>query len=81
MSDPPPLLATSAGLAFGTGDHPTTRLCLRWLRRLKLTGQSVMDYGTGSGVLAIAALLMGAERAVSQDWVNPLGSPGCCEKE
>lgn len=54
-----------AGLAFGTGDHPTTRLCLRWLRRLSLGGSSIMDYGTGSGVLAIAALLMGAQRAVS----------------
>ncbi|GAB4816382.1 hypothetical protein N2152v2_003428 [Parachlorella kessleri] len=59
------------GLAFGTGDHPTTRLCLKWLRRLQLGGASVMDYGTGSGVLAIAGLLMGASRAVGTD-VEPL---------
>ena len=78
-SRPQPLktlrLSLHAGLAFGTGDHPTTRLCLRWLRRLQregaLSGTSVMDYGTGSGVLAVAALLMGAGRAAGTD-VEPL---------
>lgn len=59
------------GLAFGTGDHPTTRMCLRWLKQLGLRGGAVMDYGTGSGVLAVAALLLGAERAVGTD-VEPL---------
>ncbi len=43
------------GLAFGTGSHPTTRLCLRWLAAHLEPGQSVLDYGCGSGILAIAA--------------------------
>lgn len=55
------------GLAFGTGSHPTTRLCLRWLdKNLKGTG-TVLDYGCGSGILAIAALKLGAVRAVGVD--------------
>lgn len=48
------------GLAFGTGSHPTTRLCLRWLDQHLGAGQSVLDYGCGSGILAIAALKLGA---------------------
>src|SRR5262249_16830865 len=44
------------GLAFGTGSHPTTRLCLDWLDRRLSPGQSVIDYGCGSGILAIAAV-------------------------
>jgi ribosomal protein L11 methyltransferase len=55
------------GLAFGTGEHPTTRLCLGWLKTNGMEGQYVMDFGTGSGVLAIGALLMGADRAVGVD--------------
>ncbi len=55
------------GLAFGTGSHPTTRLCLRWLDRHLQGGESVLDYGCGSGILAIAALKLGAARAVSVD--------------
>ena len=48
------------GLAFGTGSHPTTRLCLAWLDRYQKKGMSVIDYGCGSGILAIAAAKLGA---------------------
>jgi len=49
------------GLAFGTGTHPTTRMCLRWTAAQTLTGQRVLDYGCGSGILAIGAALHGAQ--------------------
>ena len=58
------------GIAFGTGEHPTTRLCLRWLKEtLARRGATelVVDFGCGSGVLAIGALVMGAKRAVGVD--------------
>jgi len=55
------------GLAFGTGTHPTTALCLEWLDGIELAGRSVLDYGCGSGVLAIAALKLGATRATAMD--------------
>ena len=55
------------GLAFGSGTHPTTALCLEWLDGLALAGKSVIDYGCGSGILAIAALKLGAAHAVGVD--------------
>jgi ribosomal protein L11 methyltransferase len=48
------------GLAFGTGTHPTTRMCLRWIAREPMQGRRVLDYGCGSGILAIAAAKFGA---------------------
>jgi len=55
------------GLAFGTGTHPTTALCLEWLDGAALAGRTLIDYGCGSGVLAIAALKLGAAHAVGVD--------------
>jgi ribosomal protein L11 methyltransferase len=55
------------GLAFGTGTHPTTALCLRWLDGLPWSGQTLFDYGCGSGILAVAALRLGAARAYGLD--------------
>ena len=55
------------GLAFGTGTHPTTALCLEWLDSLDLEGKRVLDYGCGSGILAIAALKLGATAASCVD--------------
>ncbi|TBW34231.1 50S ribosomal protein L11 methyltransferase [Azotobacter chroococcum] len=60
-------LLLDPGLAFGTGTHPTTALCLEWLDGQELAGCNVLDFGCGSGILAIAALLLGAERAVGTD--------------
>lgn len=58
------------GLAFGTGMHATTALCLEWLDGLALAGKSMLDYGCGSGVLAIAALKLGCRSATAMD-VDP----------
>ncbi|MFZ5558933.1 MAG: 50S ribosomal protein L11 methyltransferase [Pseudomonadota bacterium] len=55
------------GLAFGTGSHPTTRLCLRWLDAVVHGGEHVIDYGCGSGILAVAALKLGAASALGVD--------------
>lgn len=55
------------GLAFGTGTHPTTALCLQWLDQADLTGKTVIDYGCGSGILAIAAALLGADKVIGID--------------
>ena len=55
------------GLAFGTGSHPTTRLCLAWLEQVVKGGETVLDYGCGSGILAIAALKLGAGSALGID--------------
>ncbi len=55
------------GLAFGTGTHPTTRMCLRWIARRGLQGQRVLDYGCGSGILAVGAAKFGATDVVAVD--------------
>lgn len=55
------------GLAFGTGTHPTTALCLEWLDSLDLQGKTLIDFGCGSGILAIAALKLGAKSAIGID--------------
>jgi ribosomal protein L11 methyltransferase len=55
------------GLAFGTGTHPTTALCLEWLDSLELAGKTLVDYGCGSGILAVAALKLGAASAIGVD--------------
>lgn len=55
------------GLAFGTGTHPTTAMCLRWLDQQNLNNQNLLDFGCGSGILAIAGLLLGADKAFVTD--------------
>ena len=55
------------GLAFGTGEHATTALCLEWLERHVAAGMTLLDYGCGSGILALAALTLGASRAYAVD--------------
>ncbi len=70
-SNPPDPQATiielDPGLAFGTGSHPTTALCLAWLAARRPDGMQVIDYGCGSGILAIAALKLGASRVRAVD--------------
>lgn len=60
-------LILDPGMAFGTGSHPTTRLCLEWLERTVSPSCSVLDYGCGSGILAIAAARLGAGRVAGVD--------------
>lgn len=60
-------LILDPGMAFGTGSHPTTRLCLEWLERVVTDQVSVLDYGCGSGILAIAAARLGAGRVAGVD--------------
>jgi ribosomal protein L11 methyltransferase len=60
-------LMLDPGLAFGTGTHPTTFLCLAWLAAQSLRGKRIMDYGCGSGILGIGALLLGADEAIGVD--------------
>lgn len=62
-----PAIILGMGLAFGTGRHPTTRLCLEWLTTRSWTGCTVLDFGCGSGVLALAALRQGASFAWATD--------------
>ncbi len=60
-------LILDPGMAFGTGTHPTTAMCLHWLDSAELRGKHVFDFGCGSGILAIAALLLGADSVVATD--------------
>ena len=60
-------LVLDPGMAFGTGSHPTTRLCLEWLEKNVTTGCTLLDYGCGSGILAIAAARLGAARVAGVD--------------
>jgi len=60
-------LELDPGLAFGTGSHPTTRLCLEWLEAQVTSGCTVLDYGCGSGILGIAALKLGAGKVLGVD--------------
>ena len=64
------------GLAFGTGTHATTNMCLQWLSEQSLDEKNVLDYGSGSGILAIAALLSGAEHSDAVD-IDPLAVEAC----
>lgn len=61
------IIRLDPGLAFGTGTHPTTRMCLRWIARQGLQGQRVLDYGCGSGILAIGAAKYGASNIDAVD--------------
>jgi ribosomal protein L11 methyltransferase len=61
------ILELDPGLAFGTGTHPTTALCLGWLDQSDLAGKEVIDYGCGSGILAVAALALGAKQVIAVD--------------
>lgn len=61
------VLVLDPGMAFGTGSHPTTRLCLEWLERNVSPGVSLLDYGCGSGILAIAAARLGADDVLGVD--------------
>ena len=61
------IMELDPGLAFGTGTHPTTALCLKWLDGIDLKSQSIIDFGCGSGILAVAALLLGAKQAIATD--------------
>ena len=69
--EPPPeaevVVSLDPGLAFGTGTHPTTALCLEFLDGLDLSGATLLDFGCGSGILAISALKLGAARAICVD--------------
>jgi ribosomal protein L11 methyltransferase len=60
-------LMLDPGLAFGTGTHPTTFMCLQWIDKQDFSGLRIMDYGCGSGILGIATLLLGAEQVIGVD--------------
>ncbi|MBD8528089.1 50S ribosomal protein L11 methyltransferase [Pseudomarimonas arenosa] len=67
LPDDAVVLRLDPGLAFGSGTHPTTALCLEWLESLDLVGRPLLDFGCGSGILAIAALKLGAASALGID--------------
>ncbi len=71
-------LRLDPGLAFGTGSHPTTHLCLQWLDRHLQHGESVLDYGCGSGILTIAALKLGAGSGTGVD-IDPQAIKSSCD--
>lgn len=66
-SESPCIIRLDPGLAFGTGTHPTTALCLEWLDANDVRGKRIIDYGCGSGILAIAALKLGAQEVYAVD--------------
>lgn len=66
-AEDPVIVRLDPGLAFGTGTHPTTALCLEWLDGAQVAGRTVIDYGCGSGILAVAALKLGAARVIAID--------------
>ncbi|WP_297748493.1 50S ribosomal protein L11 methyltransferase [Hydrogenophaga sp.] len=66
-ADAQQVIRLDPGLAFGTGTHPTTRMCLRWIARHAPSGQRVLDYGCGSGILAIGAAKFGAAQIIAVD--------------
>ena len=66
-ADAAAVVRLAPGLAFGTGTHPTTELCLEWLAEAELAGKRVIDYGAGSGILALAAARLGAAEVVAVD--------------
>ncbi len=81
LAPPPPpavVVTLDPGLAFGTGTHATTALCLNWLATHALSGKEIIDFGCGSGILAIAALKLGAHSAWSID-IDPGALAVTCE--
>lgn len=66
-----PHVIIDPGLAFGTGSHPTTLMCLNWLVKQRLSGKTIIDYGCGSGILGISALVLGAHKVIAID-IDPL---------
>lgn len=64
----PIIVLLNPGLAFGTGTHPTTQLCLQWLATHSVKDKFVVDYGCGSGILGIAALKLGAKQLIAVDY-------------
>jgi ribosomal protein L11 methyltransferase len=67
LSDDCVVIYLDPGLAFGTGSHATTALCLEWLDGVPLEGKTILDYGCGSGILTLAALKLGCHSAVAMD--------------